>query len=86
MRVGIPHHRQFHPLFIQVLREVPHELVDPGFPEEFLWVVPVDTPTEGEVDGPLPVVLIVQGHQLPERQTPPGCLGPDILSAETPVW
>ncbi len=67
MRVGIPHHRQLHPLLIQVLREVPHELVDPGFPEELLRVLPVDAPAEREVDGPLPVVPVVQGHQLPER-------------------
>jgi hypothetical protein len=85
MRVGIPHHRQLHPLLIQKLREVPHELVDPGFPEEFLRVLPVNTPTEGEVDGPFPVVLVVQAHQLPERQASPGCLGPDILLAEAPV-
>ena len=66
-------------------REVPHELVDPGFPEEFLRVLTVDTPTEGEVDGSFPVVLVVQAHQLPERQASPGCLGPDILLAEAPV-
>ncbi len=85
MRVCVPHHHQFHPLSLQVLREVPHELVDLGFPEELLRVFPVDTPTEGEMDGPFPIVLVVQAHQLPECQAPPGCLGPDILPAEDPV-
>ena len=84
-RVGVPHHLELHPFLVQVLREVSHELVDPGFPEELLRVLPVDAPTEGEVDGPFPVVLVVQAHQLPERQASPGCLGPDILLAEAPV-
>jgi hypothetical protein len=38
------------------------------------------------VNGPLLVMLIVEAHQLPERQVLPGCLVPDILSAETPLW
>ncbi len=59
MRVCIPRHRQPHPFSLQVLREVPHELVDSGLPEELLRVLPVDTPTEGEMDGPLPIVLVV---------------------------
>ncbi len=84
-RVCIPRHRQPHPFPIQVLREVSHELVDSGLPKELLRVLPVNTPTEGEVNGPLPIVLVVQAHQLPERQAPPGCLGPDVLFAETPV-
>jgi hypothetical protein len=62
VRVGLPHHLELHPLSIQVLREVPHELVDPGLPEELLRVLPVDAPTEREVDGSLPVVPVVQGH------------------------
>jgi len=86
VRVGVPHHLELHPLSIQVLREVPHELVDPGFPEELLRVLPVDAPSEGEVDGSLLVVLMVELHQLPERQAPPGRLVPDILPAEALVW
>ena len=85
VRVGIPHHRELHPLFIQVLREIPHELANPGFPKELLRVLPVDAPVEGEVEGPLPVMLIVKGHQPPERQTLPGCLGPNVLPAEAQV-
>jgi hypothetical protein len=86
VRVGVPHHLELHPLSIQVLREVPHELVDPGFPEELLRVLPVDAPSEGEVDGSLLVVLMVELHQLPERQAPLGRLVPDILPAEALVW
>ena len=65
--VGVPHHLELHPFLIQVLREVSHELVDSGFPEELLRVLPVDAPSEGEVDGSLLVVLMVELHQLPER-------------------
>ena len=83
---GIPRHCEPHPFLFQKLREVPHELVNSGFPEEFLRLLPADAPAEGKVDSPLLVMLIVEAHQLPERQVPPGCFVPDILSAETPVW
>ena len=85
-RVGVPHHLELHPFLVQVLREVSHELVDPGFPEELFRVLPVDTPSKREVDGSFLVVLMVELHQLPKRQAPPGRLVPDILPAETPVW
>jgi hypothetical protein len=61
-------------------------LADSGLPEKLLRVLPVDTPVKGEVDGPLPVMLIVKGHQPPERQTLLGCLGPNVLPAEAQVW
>ncbi len=83
---GIPRHRELHPSLLQTLREVPHELVNSGFPEKLLRLLPANTPAEREVNGPLLVMLIVEAHQLPERQVPPGCLVPDILPAETPVW
>ncbi len=85
MRVQIPRHHELHPGLLQELLQVLHELADPGLPEKLFRVVPIDTPVEGEVDGPLPVVLVVKGHQLPERQAPSGCLGPDILFAEASV-
>jgi hypothetical protein len=83
---GIPRHREPHPFLLQILREVPHELVNSGFPEELLRLLPANTPAEGEVDGPLLVMLIVEAHQLSERQVLPGCLVPHVLPAETPVW
>ena len=85
-RVGVPHHLELHPFLIQVLREVSHELVDSGFPEELLRVLPVDAPSKREMDGSFLVVLMVKLHQLPKRQAPPGRLVPDILPAEALVW
>ncbi len=67
MRVCIPRHRKPHPFSLQVLREVSHELVDSGLPEELLRLLPVNTPTEREVNGPFPIMLIVKAHQPPER-------------------
>jgi hypothetical protein len=66
MRVCIPRHCKPHPFSLQVLREVSHELVDSGLPEELLWLLPVNTPAEGEVNGPFPIMLIVKAHQPPE--------------------
>jgi hypothetical protein len=83
--VGIPHHLELHPFLIQVLREVSHELVDSGFPEELLRVLPVDAPSKREMDGSFLVVLMVKLHQLPKRQAPPGRLIPHVLPAEAPV-
>jgi hypothetical protein len=85
VRVQIPCHRELHPGLLQELVQVLHELADSGLPEKLFRVVPIDAPVEGEVDGPLPIVLVVKGHQLSERQAPSGCLGPDVLSAEAPV-
>ena len=65
--VGVTHHLELHPFLVQVLREVSHELVDPGFPEELFRVLPVDTPSKREVDGSFFIVLMVELHQLPER-------------------
>jgi hypothetical protein len=64
---------------------VPHELTDPGLPEEPLQVVRDDPPVDGEVNGPFPVLPVIEGHQVPEGEAPSGSLGPDILSGETPV-
>ena len=83
---GISRHCEPHPFLFQKLREVPHELVNSGFPEELLRLFPAHTPAEREVNGPLLVMLIVEAHQLSERQVLPGCLVPDVLPAETPVW
>ncbi len=49
-------------------------------------MLPVDAPVEGEVDCPFPIMLVVKAHQPPERQTLPGCFGPNVLSAEALVW
>ncbi len=85
MRVEFPRHRQLHSGPRQELSQVPHELTDPGLPEEFPRVVRGDPPVDGEVDGPLPILLVVEGHQLPKGQAPSGRLGPDVLLTETPV-
>jgi hypothetical protein len=85
MRVVPPHHRQLHSGPHQELPQVPHELTDPGLPEELLWVVRDDPPVDGEVDGPLPILLVVEGHQVPKGEAPSGSLGPDILPGETSV-
>ena len=85
MRVELPRHRQLHSGPRQELPQVPHELADPGLPEELLRVVRSDPPVDGEENGPLPIVLIVESHQFPKRQAPSGCLGPDVFSAEAPV-
>ena len=79
---GVPRQRELHPPLFQTLREISHESVDLGFPEQLLWLLPADTPADRELDGSLPVMVVVQGHQLPECQAPLGCLGPDILPAE----
>ena len=86
VRVGIPHHRELHPLFMQVFREIPHELANPGLPEKLLRMFLVDTPIEGEVNGPLPIVPVIYDHQFPECQAPLGRLGPDVFSAEALIW
>ena len=82
---GVPRQRELHPPLLQTLREISHELVDPCLPEQLLRLLPANTPAEGEVNGPLLVMLIVKTHQLPERQVLPGCLGPDVLPAEASV-
>ena len=82
---GVPRQREFHPPLFQTLREISHESVDLGFPEQLLWLLPANTPADGELDSSLPVVMVIQGHQLSERQTPLGCLGPDIFPAEALV-
>jgi hypothetical protein len=71
---------------LQTLREVPHELIDSGLPEKLLRLVAADAPAEREPDRPLFVMLMIELHQLPERQAPPGRLVPDILPAEALVW
>ncbi len=65
MGVLPPHHRQFHSSSHQESPQIPHELADPGLPEEFLRMVRVDSPVDGEMDGPLPVLPVVKGHQVP---------------------
>ena len=85
MRVELPRHRQFHSGPLQELPQVPHKLTDPGLPEELPRVVRGDPPVDGEVDGPLPILLVVEGHQVPEGEAPSGSLGPDLLPGETPV-
>ncbi len=85
MRVELPRHRQLHSGPRQELPQVPHELTDPGFPEEFPRMVRGDPPVDGEVDGPLPILLVVEGHQVPEGEAPPGSLDPDILLGEVSV-
>jgi hypothetical protein len=82
---GIPRQRELHPSLLQTLREISHESVDLGFPEQLLRLLPANTPADGELDGSLPVMLVIQGHQLSERQAPLGCLGPDVFPAEVLV-
>jgi hypothetical protein len=82
---GVPRQRELHLPLFQTLREISHESVDLGFPEQLLWLLPANTPADGELDGSLPVMMVVQGHQLPERQAPLGCLGPDVFPAEVLV-
>jgi len=82
---GIPRQRELHPSLLQTLREISHELVDPGFPEQLLRLLPANTPADRELDSSLLVMLVIQGHQLSERQAPLGCLGPDVLLAEASV-
>jgi hypothetical protein len=82
---GIPRQGELHPSLLQRLREISHESVDLGFPEQLLRLLPANTPADGELDGSLPVMLVIQGHQLSERQAPLGCLGPDIFLAEALV-
>jgi hypothetical protein len=62
MRVQIPRHRQFHSGLRQKLPQVPHKLADSGLTEKPFRVVPIDTPVDGEVHGPLPILLVVEGH------------------------
>ncbi|MFN9979699.1 MAG: hypothetical protein ACK53Y_07290, partial [bacterium] len=81
-RVGVPHHLELHPFLVQVLREVSHEFVNLGFAEQLLWLLPADTPADRELDGSLPVVVVIQGHQSSECQAPLGCLSSDIFPAE----
>ncbi len=85
MRVELPCHRQPHSGLRQELPQVPHELTDPGLPEELSRVVRVDPPVDGEVHGPLSILLVVEGHQFPKGQAPSGCLGPDVFLTEAPV-
>jgi hypothetical protein len=85
MGVVPPRHRQIDPSPLQKPPQVPHELADPGLPEELPRVVRVDSPMHGEVDGPLLIMLVVKGHQLPEGEAPSSCLGPDVLLGEAPV-
>ena len=79
---GVPRQRELHPPLFQTLREVSHESVNLGFAEQLLWLLPADTPADRELDGSLPVMVVIQGHQLSECQAPLGCLGPDIFPAE----
>ena len=85
MGVELPRHRQLHSGPRQELPQVPHELADPGLPEELLRVVRSDPPVDGEVDGPLPILLVVEGHQVPKGEAPSGSLGTDILSGEASI-
>jgi hypothetical protein len=85
MRVELPRHRQLHSGHHQELPQVPHELTDPGLPEELFRVIRGDPPVDGEVDGPLPILLVVEGHQVPEGEAPSGSLDPDILPGEASV-
>ena len=85
MGVELPRHRQLHSGPRQELPQVPHKLTDPRLPEELLRVVRGDPPVDGEVDGPLPILLVVEGHQVPEGEAPSGSLGPDLLPGEAPV-
>ena len=82
---GIPRQRELHPSLLQTLREISHDLVDPGFPEQLLRLLPADTPADRELDSSLLVMLVIDAHQFPERQAPPGRLVPDILPAEALV-
>ncbi len=85
MGVVPPRHRQLHSSPHQELPQIPHELTDPGLSEELLRVVRVDPPVDGEVDGPLPVLPVIEGHQVPEGEAPSGSLSLDILLGEAPV-
>ncbi len=85
MRVELPRHRQLHSGPHQELPQVPHELTDPGLPEELPRVVRGDPPVDGEVNGPLPILLVVEGHQVPEREASSGSPDPDILPSEASV-
>jgi hypothetical protein len=64
---GIPRQRELHPSLLQTLREISHELVDPGFPEQLLRLLPADTPADRELDSSLLVMLVIDAHQFPER-------------------
>jgi hypothetical protein len=83
---GIPRQRQLHSSLLQTLREVTHELVNSGLPEQLLRLIAADAPAKREPDRPLFVMLMIEIHQFPERQAPPGRLFPDILPAEALVW
>ncbi len=85
MRVELPRHRQLHSDPHQELPQVPHELTNPGLPKELPRVVRGDPPVDGEVDGSLPILLVVEGHQVSEGEAPSGRLNPDILLGEAPV-
>jgi hypothetical protein len=82
---GVPRQRELHPPFFQTFREISHELVDPCFSEQLLRLIPADTPADRKLDSSLLVMLVIQGHQLSERQAPPCRLVPDILPAEALV-
>jgi hypothetical protein len=86
MGVELPRHCQLHSGPCQELPQVPHKQTDPSLPEELLRVVRGDPPVDGKEGGPLPIMLIVETHQLSKRQAPPGCLGPDVFFVEAPVW
>ncbi len=79
---GVSRQCELHPPLSQTLREISHESVDLGFAEQLLWLLPADAPADGELDGSLPVMMVVQGHQLSECQASLGCFGPDIFPAE----
>jgi hypothetical protein len=79
MRVFPRHHRYPDLGPNQELPDISHELANPGLAEQLFRMARSHPPVHGQVDGSLVVLLVVEFHKLPERQSTSGCLGPHVF-------